>query len=164
VPGPLDYATRERRSWSIPRRGAKRIVIALIALLGTTLISLPDAYTVEHRVDAVTGSETFTTRDALGRVRTRILTSPLEVRLKQLGVSWTPRLDFMHLVHHNWFGNARGFGCGTAPPIFQMRSCLGLLDAAYSDDEVRVFARVMEFGTEAEQQAAINVASKRLFP
>jgi hypothetical protein len=54
-----------------------------------------------------------------------------------------------------------GAACGMAPPIYQLRPVLQAYVAASTDEELRRFARVMQSGTPAEQQAAVAAAAEK---
>ena len=76
------------------------------------LLSVP-VCTVESRMDAVTGSMTRTTVWPLGGSSpTRFDVSPLETRLKQAAIPWTPDWRFLHDTDRTAFGQATRYACG----------------------------------------------------
>ncbi|MCE9589760.1 MAG: hypothetical protein K8S99_04480 [Planctomycetes bacterium] len=84
--------------------------------------------------------------------------SPLEIRLRKIGVPWTPRWKSVSSGYFNFFGGMLGRGCGSAPPISDLLRDEVTFAADATDDEVRAFVHVMEFGTEAQQKDAVNEA------
>ena len=130
----------------------------LVAVLSVPGIAVRQ---VESRVDAVTGTMVWKTVWLLGRSQTRVDVSPLEARLRQSGVAWTPHWRFLHNTHRNLFGGALMYECGTAPEIYSIRSVLGDFASASTDDELREFVRVMQSGTDAERRAAVDGAGDK---
>jgi hypothetical protein len=87
--------------------------------------------------------------------------SPLETRLKSSGIAWTPSWQFLHNTHRNVFGSATSYECGSAPPLYELRPVLKEFAAASTDAELREFVRVMQSGTHAERQAAVEAAGEK---
>jgi hypothetical protein len=117
---------------------------------------------VESRIDPVTGSMTWKTVWLFGITSgPRRVVSPLETRLVAAGIPWTPSRSFLHNTHRNVFGRATCYECGLAPPIYQLRPVLQDFAAASTDAELREFVRIMQSGTESEQEAAVDVAADK---
>jgi len=117
---------------------------------------------VESRVDPVTGSMSWKTVGLLGiTLSSRVDVSPLETRLKSSGIAWTPSWEFLHNTHRNIFGRAIVYECGSAPPIYHIQRVLNHYVSVATDDELREFVRVMQSGTKAEQEAAVEVAGDK---
>lgn len=157
---PLDYgspdAPQSRRRW--PWRIIIAVGVLLMAVLALPAITVRQ---VESRMDAVTGSITWKTVWLFGITSgPRRDVSPLESRLKSSGITWTPSSHFLHNTHHNVFGAAIGYECGSAPPIYRLRPVLNDFTGGSTDTQLREFVRVMQFGTEAEQSAAVDAASE----
>jgi hypothetical protein len=114
------------------------------------------------RVDAVTGTTTARTtwplRISSGDV---VNVSPLEERLKALGVAWTPDWRFMSANGRTILGGVTYRACSGAPPIHEIRSVLKEFAEGLTDAELREFVRVMQHGTEAEQRAAVEAAGEK---
>ena len=51
-----------------------------------------------------------------------------------------------------------GHGCGSAPPIYVLHSALAEFARASTDAELREFVRIMQSGTDAQQEAAVQAA------
>jgi len=116
----------------------------------------------EGRVDAVTGSMMSKTVWPFGITSgPRVDASPLEVRLKSSGITWTPSWQFLHNTRHNVFGGATCRECGSAPPIYPLRPVLKEFAASSTDAELREFVRVMQSGTDAGQKAAVDAAGEK---
>ena len=96
-----------------------------------------------------------------GSSPTRFDVSPLETRLKQAAIPWTPDWRFLHDTDRTAFGQATRYACGSAPPIYRIQSGLGDFAAASTDDELRAFVRAMETGTEEAQRAAVDAAGEK---
>jgi hypothetical protein len=162
-PTPLSYVSpdtpRSRRR--VPWRTIGVLAAALfLALAGGTIA----VKRVEGHMDAVTGSVTRQTVWLLGvRSAPRVEVSPLETRLRNSGISWTPSWRFLHNTHCTVFGVATCYECGSAPAIGQLRPALGLFVSASTDAELRDFVHVMESGTDAEQKAAVEAAADKAF-
>ena len=113
-------------------------------------------------MDAVTGSMTWKTVWLFGITSgPRVDVSPLETRLKKNGITWTPSWQFLHNTHRTVLGNATCYECGSAPPIYQLRPVVKEFAAASTDAELREFVRVMQSGTDAEQEAAVDAAGEK---
>jgi hypothetical protein len=118
----------------------------------------------EMRMDAITGSvqhQTFWPRRmTFGPVFTP---SPLELRLKKMGVTWTPAWTFVCGPERTIFGSTVVSVCGSTPPIGGMCGNTGLqmyVDNA-SDAEVLELVHILQTGTDAQQKAAMEVAFRR---
>ena len=158
---PLNYVSpdtpRSRRRWPW-RMVTAAVAVLLLALAAPTLA----VRQVESRMDAVTGSMTWKTVWLFGITSgTRVDVSPLESRLKSSGITWTPSWQFLHNTHRNVFGDATCYECGSAPAIYQIRPVLKEFAAGSTDSELREFVRVMQSGTEAEREAAVEAAGEK---
>jgi hypothetical protein len=158
---PLNYVLpdtpRSRRRWPWRTIGVVTVVLLLASAAPTVAVRQ-----VESRVDAVTGSMTWKTVWLFGITSgPRRDVSPLEIRLKASGIAWTPSWRCLHNTHRNVLGGATCYECGSAPPIYQIRSVLKEFAAASTDVELREFVRVMQSGTEAEQNAAAEAAGEK---
>jgi len=157
---PLNYADELRRHR--PRWPWRTIgVVVAVLLLG--FYSLAGTFTqVESGVDPVTGSMTWKTSWPLGITSApRTGVSPLETRLKRSGIAWTPTWRCLHNTHRNLFGRAICFECSSTPPICHIRPVLkGFADGS-TDAELREFVRVLQTGTEVEQNAAVEAAGEK---
>ncbi len=112
-------------------------------------------------IDAVSGSMKRETVSAFGRSSGEIVKpSPLEQRLSQDGISWTPDWRFLHNVRRTAFGRAAGYECGSAPPIYQIRPLLAAFARASSNEQLRDFVKVMQSGSEIEQKTAVDAAGE----
>ena len=154
---PLDYANVADAGRG-PSRRAVLIVVAVVAALVLALIlpTLP-ARTVVRRMDAVTGSVSHQTRYPFGFTTTPTVTpSPLERRLRRDGIAWTPAWRFVNETSYDALGQRRASACGGGPPILVVAPILGLFATDADDAEVREFVGTMEFGTDAERQAAVD--------
>ena len=158
---PLNYVSpdtpRSRRRW--PWRTLSAVAVVLILLVAAPTVAVRQ---VESRMDPVTGSMTWKTVWLFGITSgPRVDVSPLETRLKNSGITWTPSWQFLHNTHRNVFGGATCYECGSAPPIYQLRPVLKEFAAASTDAELREFVRVMQSGTGAQQRAAVEAAGEK---
>ena len=116
---------------------------------------------VEGRIDPVTGSMMGKTVWLFGiTTGPHVEVSALETRLKRSGIRWTPSWQFLHNTHLNIFGGATCHECGLAPPIYRI-PVLKEFAAASTDAELREFVRVMQSGTDAEKNAAVDAAGEK---
>jgi hypothetical protein len=164
TPGQLDYVSWDtpqwRRRWPWWTIGIVAMVIAvLIAMLAMTAVPVRRT---ESRMDAVTGSVRYTTiRLFTNTSSTRVKVSPLETRLKSSGILWTPSWRYFSGIDRNCYGGVLCRGCGRAPEILRIGSVLQEFADASTDAELREFVRIMQSGTQAEQQAAIEAAGEK---
>jgi hypothetical protein len=146
--------------------GAARLVLkaAVLLILGVGLFSLflVPLRTDEVRMDALTGStqqQTFWPRRmTFGPAFTP---SPLELRLRKLGVKWTPRWTFICGPERTVFGSTVVNVCGSPPPIYSMHGAMQWYVDNASDAEVLELVRILQFGTESQQRAAVDAAFKK---
>ncbi len=158
---PLKYVSpdtpRSRRWW--PWRTLSVVAAVLLLALPAPFVTVRQ---VESRMDTVTGSMTCRTVWLFGiTFGPRVEVSPLEMRLKSSGIPWVPSWQFLANTHRNVFGGATCFECGLAPAIYSLRPVLKEFAAASTDAELREFVRVMQSGTDAEQEAAVEAASEK---
>lgn len=160
---PLNYvspdAPRSRPRW--PWRTLTVVSAVLLLALAAPAVTVRR---VERRMDAVTGSTTSKTVWLFGATSgARTDVSPLETRLKRSGIPWTPAWQFLNNTHRNVFGGATCRECGSAPAVYQLRPVLNEFAAASTDAELREFVRVMQSGTDAEQNAAVEAAGETVW-
>src|SRR3954468_24469764 len=158
---PLDYVSfetpRTRRLW--PWRTLSVVAAVLLLAVAAHMVTVRQE---EGRMDAVTGSMMSKTVWPFGITSgPRIDASPLEMRLKGSGIAWTPAWQFLHNTRRNVFGGATCRECGSAPPIYPLRPVLKEFAAASTDAELREFVRVMQSGTHADQNAAVETAAEK---
>lgn len=160
-PHPLDYlpTTAQRPSFRVSRRLIIPVAALLALYVGASMAGRQD---VRSRVDAVTGSMEWQTTWPLGFTRgPSVQVSPLEARLTQAGIPWSRDWRLLHITHRSLLGR-QGYSCGLAPPIYDLRPVLPEFVAASTDAELQDFVRVMQSGTEAEQEAAVRAAIDRV--
>ena len=158
---PLDYASshtpRPRRRW--PWRVLWVVAGLLLAALAVPQVTVRR---VESRIDPVTGSVRWKTVWPFGITSgRRVDVSPLETRLANSGIPWTPSWRFGHRTRYNLFGAAVCVECGSAPPVYQLRPVAQGFAAAATDAELLEFVRVLRTGTDAEQRAAVDAADEK---
>jgi hypothetical protein len=158
TPQPLDYISpcHDRP----PARWLARSItlLGVLALLASPFIPVRQTRT---RIDAVTGTvETQTTWLCGVTFGPTVDSSPLELRLRTSNIPWTRDWRVLGHAHRTVYGNATMRGCGSAPPIIQIRSVLGQFANAATDDQLREFVRVMQSGAEPARTAAINAAGE----
>lgn len=158
---PLNHVSPE--ATQLRRRWWRRAIIALVIVFTAVLLLPPiTVRQVESRMDPVTGSMTRKTVWLFGITSgPQVDVSPLETRLKASGIEWTRSWRFLHGTHRNIFGGATLHKCGVPPPIYELRPVLTEFAAASTDEELRQFASLMQFGTAAEQKAAIDAAVEK---
>ena len=87
--------------------------------------------------------------------------SPLEKRLKTAGIAYVADWRLLHDRYSDVFGSTRGWGCGTAPPIFSIRSILQDYCDASTDEELRTFVDVLQNGDDAAKAKAVDDAAEK---
>jgi hypothetical protein len=153
-----------------PRTGRRRVSWSAVAVVATVVVLLSlfvPTFAVRStsvRMDAVTGSvQRQTTWLGCFRCGPRIETAPLETRLKQSNIAWTPTWQFLHNYEYNLVGGRGGVGCGRAPEIYSFAfSFSDEFAKSASDAELRDFVTVMQTGTEREQRETIEAVVERL--
>jgi hypothetical protein len=158
---PLDYLSprtprsRRRWPWRIMSVGAAVLLLAIAAPLVTIR-------QVESRMDTVTGSITWKSVWPFGITSGPCIdVSPLEMRLKTSGITWTASWQFLDNTNRNVFGGATVRECGSAPAIYQLRPVLKEFAAVSTDAELREFVRIMQTGTAAQKKAAVEAAAEK---
>jgi len=148
-----------------PRGPARRFrwsLVEIVAVVGVLLLPSVSVKQIETTIDPVTGSVRWKTIWLFGiSSEPQIQESPLETRLNASGIAWSRSWQFLHKTRRNVFGGATSFGCGSAPPIDHLRPILGEVAAALTDEELREFVDVMQSGTDAEQNAAIEAVEQK---
>lgn len=113
-----------------------------------------------YRMDAVTGStQSQTTWLSFIKFQPRIGPTALETRLNKIGFSWKRDWRFLSEVDGSLLSSSHA--CAKAPPIYEMTPIMNDFVANSSDNQVREFARIMQSGTEVEQNAAVAAAEGR---
>jgi len=161
-PTTLNYVAPGAR---VPFRWNRRRVVgfAAVLLLVVILTPFPDVKFVSEQIDPVTGSMSIQTTWAMGlHTSAGTQVSPLEKRLTQSHIAWTPAWQMLGRRHYNLFGNVTTRECGSAPPIYHMRPLMDEFVARATDEELRAFVNVMQSGTTSEQSAAISAACERM--
>lgn len=161
-PQAIDYGTSVA---SRARPGRRRwIAAAILAIVLLAWAAASATYEVWTDMDAVTGSTSVHSRWPLGIQSgpPKVAVSPIEARLRAIGATWSPRWRFYQ-------GNeisllSRSCGLGNRPAVSRFQFGQALFTAAATDAEVIAFARVMEFGTEEEQEAAVKAAMEKVWP
>jgi hypothetical protein len=144
-----------------PRRRVSFQFLTIIAAISGAL-ALARLITVHKtwRMDAVTGSMQTQIVWPLGiSLAPTFDPSPLELRLTKMGTQWNRNWSFLHDTQYTITGH--GCGCGTAPPIYQLRPAMQQFVDASTDAELRQFVAVMQSGTAAQQTAAIDSAAEK---
>jgi hypothetical protein len=163
-PQPLDYAPAKPRRFSRRWVGAGVVVAILIAfqLMQDNFVRQEFGW-----IDTVSGSKKSQTITRLGATLPPVIAvSPLETKFHDLGLVWQPDWRNVRSSAIPLFGRSHSLGHGRAPAILTLA---GLPDIQRyfidhsSDDEIREFFRVMTSGTEAEQDAAIDVLCNKYF-
>ncbi len=154
---PLDYASRclPRRFW---------LIVAAIALCATLLVPWPTGVRQDLGwIDSISGSRKSQTVWRLGRSSSPVVSeSLLAARYRKLGLQWEPDWRNVKGTYVDIFGRSVGSAHGSAPEIYSFNSDLQeWFLAASSDDEVRVFFRVISSGSDAEQKAAVEAAGEK---
>jgi hypothetical protein len=154
-PPVIDYVSPPQRAPG----AARRMIVWGLVVAGLVGLGLQGCKT-ESRIDSVTGSSWSRTTGPLGiPLGRRHFVSPLEQRLKRMGVAWVPDWCLLFQVDTSLLGCSRA--CGRAPEIRMMRGGMKAYVDAATDEEIRAFVRVMQTGTEAEQQAAVEAAGEK---
>ena len=140
-----------------PRRRSRRLIVNL-ALCVVGLIGLCSLeWSIGMGMDQITGATTLQTTYPFG-IRGKVVVTPtlLDQRLAMMNLTIPRRWRGFSLITKKAFSTARG--CGTVPPVYHFRAWMPTYLAIATDDEVRAFVDVMQSGTDAEQQAAIDAA------
>jgi hypothetical protein len=152
----FDYAELDRSAERLPRIW-RVVTVGGIVLGAMYVLYLTPFARWERRIDPVTGSIKESCVWVMGLwASERIETSPLEQRLKQAGIPWAAKWEFNHANQVNILGDVLVWECATGQPIYHIRHSLGGFAATATDEQLREFVSVMESGTRAEQQAAVE--------
>ena len=158
---PDDYVTYDERS-SLGKWMRRLLVVALLAFSAAWLTNVT-VRVAESHIDAITGSIQLKTIWPLGiTFGPRVIESPLEIRLKSLGVTSTRTWRLLHRTHRNIVGRATCYQCGFAPPIRDVQPLLDEFVVASTDDELRAFVQEMQSGIESDQQATVDAVGLKL--
>ena len=161
---PLEY--QSGRSWLGSRLRRPLFVLILAALVLSTASFL---FSLNVRqdlgwVDAVTGSEKYQTDWVFGMTTgRRTVPSPIELRLRKMGVTVQPDWRNVMGTYRNLFGNSTGHAHGwPAPAIYPFRGDeqQGFVDTS-SDAEILTFVRVMQSGTEPAKREAVDATVEK---
>ncbi|MBI1370744.1 MAG: hypothetical protein GC162_19065 [Planctomycetes bacterium] len=132
-------------------------------MIAAALIFLP-LREVQVEIDPVTGSMRRQTT-WLGFLSTgpQIEVSPLETRLRESGIAWTPSWRFMYCTTDDVMG--RKYACRSAPPIYTLasnRPAMHDFVRNSTDDDLRQFVVTMQSGDRPAQHVAIDAAFQKL--
>lgn len=158
----LNYASPHL---SLPRRRWLWRMLSILAAVSFLAVVAPSVAVRqdESRIDAVTGSMISKTVWLFGITSgPHVDVSPLETRLNSSGIQWAPSWQFLHNTHRNVFGGATCHECGWTPAIYQLTPMLKEFAAVSTDAELRAFVRVMQSGTDAEREAAVEAAGTHI--
>lgn len=146
------------------RRFLRPAILVFCALAVSLTLPAVEVGIQRGWVDAVTGSYRSETDWVFGFTSAeRVVPSALEARLTQMGVV-VPR-DWRNVKGTLFNGLGRGIGNshGSAPAIYPLR--IGDLMKRYvdasTDAEILEFVRIMQTGTEDEQEAAVEAAADK---
>lgn len=79
-----------------------------------------------------------------------------------MGLTSTGSSDFGGLAKNTAASGDRRKDCaGSTPPIEAIRPVLAAFESSCTDAELRDFVRVLQSGTEAEQEVAVQAAGER---
>jgi hypothetical protein len=135
------------------------LLIAMFACLGIYLSGPTRTSTL--RIDAVSGSTQQLTGAFFGSAVSEVVTpSPLEVRLCEAGIAWTPDWRVLGQSERNSFGVLVSRGCGIAPEIHQIVPVLEGYARVANEDELRQFVNVLQTGSDDQQRAAVKHAGE----
>ena len=141
------------------------IEMAVLTVFGAALVlSLPFLRfrQTRTRVDAISGSMERQTTWPFGLTSEPVvIASPLELRLKKIGVQWSRDWQALSVTDYSILGNVLVRGCSQAPVIYGLRVVLPQFVATSNDDEIRNFVHVMQSGTEAERARQWMPPAKR---
>lgn len=160
----IDYHQPNTPPTKSIRRWPFRMVVVVAGAFALFASLFFDASQTQLHVDPLTGSRWRQTvwfgHFSLGPT---ITVSPLEPRLKQLGISWKPTWDLLSEIDYNLLGQVTCRDCSTTPPMFHFDSFGAAYLAVASDDEVRAFFNTIQTGTADEQRKAIVAAGDRTY-
>lgn len=152
--GPSDSAM-------VPRmpRGTRLLFGIGLIVAGSVAVAMAEVRS-EIWCDPVTGSLRHRTVWPLGLTAGwRHETSPLETRLREIGCDTPPDWRKLSTRRRKLF--ELEFACGTAPPIYEIRTLLQGFVLTSSPDELCRFAEVLRTGSDQEQEAAVRDAGEK---
>ena len=158
---PIEYGHVERPSF---RRVSLCVAIGVLVALALFVLPSIEVATTWHRVDAVTGSTMVQTDWPLGfSGRARVTPSPLERRLRSMGLEWKRDWRPVGCVGSSVLGNTVSRGCGPAPAIYQLGPAQVQYAETASDKDVLGLVSVLQSGTDAQQRTALDDAVEKVF-
>ena len=115
-------------------------------------------------MDPVTASMKFESRWFGLTTRRVVVPSPIEEWVLRHGGEVEPRRwQFLHDRGRNAWGKGRSWGCGTAPPIYDLKGELGReFIKASSDQQIRDLLALMRDGDEIEQKKVVRETIDRI--
>jgi len=134
-------------------------IVLVVALVAIGLFV--EVREVRRNIDLVTGSMNVKTTWLFGLFSTQTHNpSPLELRLKKSGLVYTPSWQGFGQVNYNAFGIETFRGCGSTPPIYRLSSLHTQFARLATDEELVAFVKVMQSGSDDEQDALIRATNK----
>jgi hypothetical protein len=161
TPTQIDYGLPSRARW-YRCRWFRLSVASLVLLLAASVLVGATFKQIQSEVDAVTGSMRWTTTWITGARSSGSRVSPLERRLKTSGIRWTPDWRTLHVTGYNFLNRPRSYACSSAPPIYTIEGVLTEFERASTDDELRAFIHLLQSGTNAQQETAIEAAADKV--
>jgi len=156
---PLDYLPHAplkspQRLWRLLGAGGATVLLVLVVQILST-------YSTDTMIDPITGSMRHQTVWRFGiTLGATTDISALEARLNRCGIQWTRSWQLLTSRETSLFG-ATGIACASAPPIYQLRPVLKDFTDTSTDGELQDFVRVMQTGTDAARNAAIDAAGDK---
>jgi hypothetical protein len=110
--------------------------------------------TTRREMDQITGSTREQTLWNFGfKTVSDVQVSPLEVRLKKMGIQSAANWQWYGTTEWSMLGSTRA--CGSVPAIYRLLSLMQVVVDASTDSEIRDLVRVLQSGTDAQQKAAV---------
>lgn len=138
------------------------IGLPLLLLLFAALIPFPTRNRLSW-IDPITGAMKYQNVTFGHAHPPTIRLTALDHRMAKLGIPHQPDWQFIHDHMMSLWGGTRGWGCGTAPPIYSFATTGALAGwvAKATDDEIRLFVTTMQTGGEDQQKAAVEAAFEK---
>lgn len=144
----------------------KKVLIIFAVLTVAAVIFIPISSNYRRDlgwVDSISGSRKSQTVWQSGKETTPVIVdSPLAEKYRELGLIWQPDWKNIRGTSYDVFGRVTGHGHGSAPEIYPLEFGLQkLFIAASSDDEIRIFFRIMSSDSETDRKAAVDCACQK---